>query len=212
MNASRIRSIYDARARRYDRTVGLAENLMLGDFRQRFGALMTGRTLEIGVGSGLNLPHYTPAVAACVGLDLSAGMLAVAQERAASLGLPIRLVQGDAERLPFADSAFDTVGVSLALCTVPDPARALREMSRVCRPDGRIVLLEHVLSPHLPVAALERLLTPLQVRTIGCHLDRETIETARREGLRVESEEARRLGVFRLAVARPIQGQTRGAE
>ena len=203
MQLSRIREVYDERARRYDATVGRAENLMLGDFRRQFGALMAGRALEVGVGSGLNLPYYTAAVRSCTGLDVSAGMLTVAGERAATLRLPMTLVQGDAQRLPFQDGAFDTVGVSLALCTVPDPERALRELSRVCAVEGSIVLLEHVLSPHWPVAVLERAMTPLQARAIGCHLDRETIDLARRVGLRIESEQARRLGVFRLAVARP---------
>jgi ubiquinone/menaquinone biosynthesis C-methylase UbiE len=208
MNVSRIREVYDERARRYDATVGRAENLMLGDFRRRFGAMMTGDTLEIGVGSGLNLPYY-PAPAAIhthTAMDLSTGMMDVARERAAVSGLPVRFVHGDAQRLPFRDHTFDTVGVSLVLCTVPDPARALREMRRVCKPEGKIVLLEHVLSHHWPVALIERVMTPLQARAIGCHLDRETIETARRAGLRIESEQVRRLGIFRLAVARPGPG------
>lgn len=203
MNIKGIRRTYDDRARRYDATVGRAENLMLGDFRRQFGALMVGETLEIGVGSGLNLPWYTASVRWCAGLDLSTGMMDVARERAARLGLPMRFVQGDAQQLPFPDGAFDTVGVSLALCTVPNPEQALREMARVCRPAGRIVLLEHVLSPYWPVSLLERAMTPLQSRAIGCHFDRETIETARRAGLQIESEQTRRLGVFRLAVARP---------
>ena len=203
MNADRIQTVYNERADRYDATVGRAENLMLGDFRQQFGALLSGRSLEIGVGSGLNLPYYTDAVTHAVGADLSTGMMDIAHERGRTLGQPIALVQADAERLPFPDAAFDTVAVSLVLCTIPDPERALREMMRVCVSDGRIVLLEHVLSPHALVALLERLLTPLQSRAIGCHFDRKTIDTARRVGMDVESEQSRRLGIFRLVVARP---------
>lgn len=200
---NRIRAIYDQKAPTYDRTVGRGEKLMLGDFRERYGAELRGRTLEIAIGSGLNLPYYSAAVTRAVGIDLSAGMLAQARRRAAELGRAVDLAQMDAQRLAFPDDTFDTVAVSLALCTIPDPAAALREMARVCRPEGRIVLLEHVLSPVWPVAALERLLSPLQEHAIACHLDRSTIALAEELGFRIESERRRLAGVFRLAVARP---------
>ena len=203
MHRDRIRAVYDELAATYDRSVGLGDKLMLGDLRRRFGEQLRGRTLEIAIGSGLNLPFYTDAVTHAVGVDLSAGMLAQARSRAAALGMTIDLLQMDAQRLAFADGSFDTVAVSLALCTVPDPAAALWEMARICRPDGRIVLLEHVLSPVRPVAALERLLSPRQVRTIGCHFDRRTIDLARELGFRIEAEQQRLAGVFRLAVGRP---------
>ena len=207
MDLDRIRRTYDRRADAYDRSAGRVEGLLVGDFRRGFAAALHGRSLEVAVGSGLNLPHYPATVTDAVGLDLSREMLRRAGQRARALGRPVALVQGDAERLPFPDAAFDSVGVSLALCTVPDPAAALREVARVCRPEGTVVLLEHVLSPSRPVAALERLLTPLQARAIGCHLDRETIDLARRLGFRVEREAARRFGVFRLVVARPPAGR-----
>jgi ubiquinone/menaquinone biosynthesis C-methylase UbiE len=109
----------------------------------------------------------------------------------------------DAQQLGFRDDSFDTVAISLALCTVPDPVAALREAARVCRPDGRIVLLEHVRSPVWPIALLQRLWAPIQERTLGCDLLRTTIDTARGLGFMVESERERLFGVFRLAIARP---------
>ena len=205
MNTSRdrIQRIYDRLAPDYDRIVGRGERLLLGDFRQAFGAALRGDTLEIAIGSGLNLPYYTPAVRRAVGIDVSFGMLHQARERAAALGLPIVLIQMDAQQLGFRDGSFDTVAISLALCTVPDPAAALREAARVCRPEGRIVLLEHVRSPVWPVALLQRLWTPIQERTLGCHLLRTTIDTARELGFTIESERDRLFGIFRLAIARP---------
>jgi ubiquinone/menaquinone biosynthesis C-methylase UbiE len=199
----RIRRIYDDRAATYDRSVGRAERIMLGPLRREFGALLRGETLEVGVGSGLNLPYYGGVVTRAVGVDLSTEMLALARRRAREAGLAIELVQADAEELPFPDASFDTVAISLALCTIPNPERALRELARVCRSDGRIVMLEHVLSPVRLVAMAERLLSPLQERAMGCHLDRETIDVARGLGFEVLEEQRRLFGVFRLVVARP---------
>jgi ubiquinone/menaquinone biosynthesis C-methylase UbiE len=203
MNRSQIRTTYDNRAATYDKTVGFTERLALGDLRQEFGAALRGETIEVAVGSGLNLPHYTPAVTRAVGVDLSGGMLAEARKKARGLGLPMRFAQMDAQNLAFPDGSFDTVAISLSLCTIPDPVAALRELARVCRPEGRIVLLEHVLSPSRPVAFLERLWSPVNERAIGCSLTRRTIETARGLGFAVEREQSRFFGVFRLAVARP---------
>ena len=203
MSGDPIRAIYDRRAASYDRTVGLGERWLLGNLRHAFGAELRGETLEVAIGTGLNLPYYTAAVTGAVGIDLSPQMLARAAERAHDLGVALSLVSGDAQRLPFADATFDTVAISLALCTVPEPEVALRELARVCRPNGRVVLLEHVRSPVAVVYAAERLLSPLQERLIGCHLTRETIQTARRLGFTIESEERRLWSVFRLVVARP---------
>lgn len=203
MNRERLRAVYDERAATYDRTVGAAERLLLGDLRRAFGAELRGETLEVGVGSGLNLPFYAPGVTRAVGVDLSGEMLGWAKRRAAELGRPVTLVQADAEALPFAAASFDTVAVSLALCTMPDPEAALRELARVCRLAGRVVLLEHVRSPVLPVDFVQRLLSPLQERIIGCHLARETVRTAREAGFTIESERERLFGVVRLVVARP---------
>lgn len=203
MELRRIRHIYDSRARSYDRTVGAAEHLLLGEFRRTFAADLRGDVLEVAVGSGLNLPYYPQAVTSIVGVDLSRGMLAQAHARASDLGRRVVLAQMEASRLAFPDASFDTVAISLALCTVPDPVATLREVARVCRPAGRVVLLEHVRSPLWPVAALQRLLTPLQQRALGCHLTRETVETVRDAGFAIEAEHRRVFGVVRLVVARP---------
>ncbi len=203
MKRDRLRAVYDRHAATYDRSVGRTERLLLGDLRRAFGAELRGETLEIAVGSGLNLPFYAPSVTRAVGVDLSAGMLAEARRRAAELGRPVALVQADAEVLPFVDGSFDTVAVSLVLCTVPRPDVALREIARVCRPTGRVVLLEHVRSPVAPVDAAQRLLSPLQERFIGCHLTRETVQLLKQEGFTIQSERTRLFKVFRLVVARP---------
>ena len=199
----RIRRLYDDRAATYDRSVGIGERILLGPFRQAFGALLRGETIEVGVGTGLNIPHYSADVTRAVGVDLSQEMLRHARERASHLGIPFALVQADAEALPFPDANFDTVAISLALCTIPDPVKALLELSRVCRPEARIVMLEHVRSTARPLAALQRALSPLNERAIGCHLDRATIDLARSLGFSIDETWTRLFGSVRLVVARP---------
>jgi ubiquinone/menaquinone biosynthesis C-methylase UbiE len=203
MDNRQIREAYDQRAPTYDAAEVRSEKKILGNFRARFGALLQGETLEVAIGSGLNLPYYSDQVTRAVGVDLSEGMLAIAATRAREVHRAIDLAVMDAQHLAFPDHVFDTVAISLALCTVPDPVAALQEMSRVCRPDGRIVLLEHVKSPNWAVAMLQRIVSPLQEWRLGCHLARETIDNARQCGLNIEREDRRLLGIFRLVVARP---------
>jgi ubiquinone/menaquinone biosynthesis C-methylase UbiE len=199
----RIRRIYDERAATYDRSVGVVERLLLGRFRHAYGALLRGETIEVGIGSGLNIPFYSPAVTRAVGIDLSRQMLRHARERASHLGIPFALVQADAEALPFPDAAFDTVAISLALCTIPDPVKALRELARICRPGGRIVMLEHVRSTARPLAALQSMLFPLNERAIGCHLDRDTVALAQSLGFSIDETRTRLFNSVQLVVARP---------
>jgi ubiquinone/menaquinone biosynthesis C-methylase UbiE len=206
----RVAAIYDRLAPDYDRMEGAVERTLMGrSMRAALGAELRGSVLEVAIGSGRNLPFYSEAVTSVVGVDLSAGMLAEARRAGVEAGRPVTLARMDAEGLAFPAATFDTVVTSLSLCTVADPARALREMARVCKPDGRIVLLEHVRSPVPPLAWLQRLLAPLQVRAMGCHLDRETIALVRDLGFTVLSERRRFFGVFRLVVARPPRSAPR---
>jgi ubiquinone/menaquinone biosynthesis C-methylase UbiE len=199
----RIRRVYDDRAATYDRSLGIGERIMLGRFRQGYGALLRGETIEVGIGSGLNIPFYSAEVTRAAGVDLSREMLRYARERASQLGIPFELVQADAEALPFPDASFDTVAISLALCTIPDPVKALLELARVCRPDGRIVMLEHVRSTSRPLAAVQRALSPLNERAIGCHLDRATFDLARSLGFSIDETRSRLFNSVQLVVARP---------
>src|SRR5215218_6807325 len=199
----RIRRLYDDRAATYDRSLGIGERILLGRFRQAYGALLRGETIEVGIGSGLNIPFYSPAVTQAVGVDLSREMLRYAHERAAHLSIPFALVQADAEALPFPDAVFDTAATSLALCTIPNPGKALLELGRVCRPGGRLVMLEHVRSTARPLAALQRALSPMNERAIGCHLDRDTFGLTRSLGFSIDETQSRLFNSVQLVVARP---------
>ena len=174
----RIRDVYRKAAPRYDRLCGVASRLMRFDEGRTWacgGA--EGEVLEIGIGTGLNLPFY-PAGANVTGIDLTAEMLAVARRRAAELGRVVGLHEGDATALPFADGSFDRVVCTLTLCTAPDPVAVVREAWRVCR--GELRTFDHGAARSRGVQLAQRMLEPLTLRLDADHLmlDPETVFTA----------------------------------
>jgi ubiquinone/menaquinone biosynthesis C-methylase UbiE len=147
-----------------------------------------GRTLEVGIGTGLNLPHY-PSGLDVVGLDPDGRMLDGARRRAADLGHPVTLVEGDAMVLPFPDAAFDSVVCTFVLCGVPDDRAALGEMVRVLKPSGSLLLADHVVAASWPVRWLERLVELVTVPTHGEHFTRRPLLHARAMELEIVETE-----------------------
>jgi len=132
-----------------------------------------GRVLEIGVGSGLNLPFYGAGVDSLVGIDPSPRLLAMARRAANGSAIRAELLLGSAMALPLPAASVDTVVMTWTLCSIPDPAQALSEMRRVLRPGGALLFVEHGLSPEPGVARWQQALTPIWRRLAGgCHLDR----------------------------------------
>jgi ubiquinone/menaquinone biosynthesis C-methylase UbiE len=200
-DTERVRHIYDDAAGRYDRSMGLAEALFFGRGRAWVCSRARGDVLEVAVGTGRNLPLYPPEVR-LTGIELSPAMLALAQARARTLGHTADLRAGDAQALDFPDNSFDTVVFTVALCTIPDDRRAVAEAIRVLRPGGRLLWLEHVRSPVLPVRALQRVLEPFCVRTQADHLLREPLDHLSGTSMEVERVERSRLGVVERLCAR----------
>jgi ubiquinone/menaquinone biosynthesis C-methylase UbiE len=196
----KIRRIYDTDPGAYDRAMSSGISSRLLDTRRRkVGEIVRGRVLDVGFGTGISLKHY-PADVEVVGIDLSPGMLAVAKSAAA--GRRAELLVMDAERLGFPDRSFDSVAFNLCLCTIPDPARAIREGVRVVRPGAPMVFLEHVRSHLLPVALIEEALNPILVAWQADHLNRRTVDLVRQAGVEVVSVDRWLLGIFNLIVGR----------
>lgn len=142
--------------------------------RARVVSAARGLVLEIGVGSGLNLPFYMPGVERVVGLDPSARLLRMARRHGAPAGAPpFDLLRASAEAVPLRNASIVTIVMTWSLCSIPDASRALGEMRRVLRPDGALVFVEHGAAPDPGVAAWQDGLTPAWRRVAGgCHLNR----------------------------------------
>lgn len=194
---------FDQIAAPYDRGMALLERLWLRKMRRRLLPYAQGRVLEVGIGTGANLPHYPPS-AKITGIDESADMLQVAARRSAALDGRASLGQINAEHLAFASGTFDAVVGSLVFCSVVDPLRALVEIRRVLHnPGGRLLLLEHMRPRVRPLAWLIDLAdVPWYAFNGRCHLNRQTQRTIVSAGFEIERMEGRLGGFFRLIVAR----------
>jgi ubiquinone/menaquinone biosynthesis C-methylase UbiE len=180
--------------------------------RVRFVPLATGVVLEVGVGSGLNISLYGADVRKLYALDPSAELLRMARRRTQGARFPVEFVRERAEAIPLADATADTVVTTWTLCTVPDPVRALEEMRRVLRDDGRLIFVEHGRSPDPGVARWQDRLTPLWRRVAGgCHLNRSIDRLLTQGGFDVVSIERsyargpRVATYFYRGVARPVR-------
>jgi ubiquinone/menaquinone biosynthesis C-methylase UbiE len=139
--------------------------------------IFRGRVLEVAVGTGSNLAHY-PAGVDIIVVDLSPRMISKARQRGAQKAAVM-----DAQHLAFRDGSFDTVVSTLGTCTFPDPIEALREMRRVCRPSGHVLLLEHGRSSRSAIAAWQDRHAAQWAAHLGCWWNREPLESVRKAGL-----------------------------
>jgi ubiquinone/menaquinone biosynthesis C-methylase UbiE len=153
--------------------------------RKRTLARASGRILEIGFGTGRNLPHYPPGVSRIEAIDPDTDL-----DRFSGPRIAVDFHHLNAEHLPFESEHFDTVVCTLTLCSIPDVVHALGEIRRVLKPGGRFLFLEHGLSPDVRVARWQRRLDPIQQRIAGgCHLSRDTVALVNQSGLQLLDSE-----------------------
>lgn len=192
--------IYDRVAPVYDLYSGPMEWLGGARRRRRLYEQASGDVLEVGVGTGLNLEHY-PAEVHVTATDVSQRMLERARARAAVAPAEVDLEVADVEDLPYADDSFDTAAATCVFCSVADPVQGLQELARVTRPDGRVLLLEHVRPRNRVLGFLADLISPLTRRLFGPYVNRRTERNIAAAGLDIV--EVRREGVWREIQARP---------
>lgn len=171
-----------------DKACGLP---MIQRMREKVVPLAHGHVLEIGIGTGLNLPHYDPKkVTRITGLDPATEMQPRARQRTAAAGIPVDLIGLSAEAIPLPSAHFDSAVVTYALCTIPDAVAALEEVRRVLKPGAPLLFCEHGLSPEAGVARWQDRLQPLWGAVAGgCHLNRDTPALLRAAGFRLKELE-----------------------
>jgi len=185
----------------YDGLMSLQDRLGLRRWRRWLAGGAGGRVLEVGCGTGRNLPLYGSGAALVVGIDPAHAAVRTARRRAP--GVP--LVVARAEALPFRAGAFDTVVSGLVFCSVADPMRGLGEVRRVLAPGGSLRMIEHVRSRRPLVAKLQDLVQPVWTRVQGgCHPNRDTERSVEAAGFSIEAEGRRERGVMRRFTARAL--------
>ncbi len=187
---AKAKRVWEEFAPRYDRVMGFAERRWFTGGRQWVCSRAVGDVLEVGIGTGANLPYYSYGLR-ITGIDLSPAMLSIAERHVRELGVDVVLQEGDAQALPLADASFDTVVCTFVLCGVPDNRAAVAEMHRVLRPGGRLLLLDHVGSTWWPLWVGQRLVELVSVRTACEHQTRRQLPLV--AGLGFELVESQRL-------------------
>lgn len=194
---------YDRLAAIYDVRTYIAEEYMFKKFRQLlWSRLKGGRILELGVGTGANMPYY-PNGCQVTAVDLSEQMLERAKRRAEKLGVAVELRLMDAQHLTFSDHSFDAAVTTCVFCSVPNPIAGLRELGRVVKPGGDIWLMEHMRVDRPVIGSLMDFMNPLVLRMIGANINRRTIENLKLAGLEIENIEDLVGTMFRLIHAHP---------
>ena len=199
------RAAWKKRSSNYDRSIGFFERRFFGsDHRMWACDRATGETLEVAIGTGLNIPLYGDDIR-LTGIDISPEMLEIAQARSAQATKAIELREGDAHDLPFDDASFDSVVCTYSLCNIPDPHQAVGEMKRVLKPGGRLILVDHVRSPMRVVFWIQKAIELFTKRAEGEHMTRRPLEQVTAHGFELVEKE--RLGkgamVERLSAVKP---------
>lgn len=192
--------------RRYNRTALFYDwmDFMISDrLRKKVIEMARGQVLEVGVGTGKNLPFY-PQGCTVTGIDFSPAMLERARRRAEKLGLTVNLLEMDAQHMEFADNTFDTVVATCVFCSVPDAVQGLREIKRVCKPDGQVVLLEHVRSENPVWGTIMDVLNPVSLHMVGSNINRRTVQNVSNAGLKLkEIQDMSASKIVKLIIAAP---------
>lgn len=194
----------DVIRKRYNRTstfYDCMDTMIKDEVRKKVLSHAHGRVLEAGVGTGKNLQFY-PDDCQVTGIDFSPGMLKKAMKRIE--GKPnIKLLEMDIQNLEFPDNSFDTVVATCVFCSVPDPVLGLKELRRVCKPEGKLIFLEHIRSEKKMIGAIMDVLNPLVVRLIGANINRRTLENMESAQLNLEQVATEGMEILKFIIASP---------
>ena len=183
-----IKKRYNRMARFFDLSEAVMERGKMGQWRKMVWQQAKGKVLEVGVGTGKNIEYYPESITV-IAIDFSEKMLEKAKAKAEQFHKIVDLRLMDAQKLEFPDETFDTVITTCVFCSDPDPVKGLKEIQRVLKKDGQIIMLEHVRSKMPFVGTIMDLLNPVVVRMVGANINRNTVENLRKAGLKIEVEQ-----------------------
>jgi ubiquinone/menaquinone biosynthesis C-methylase UbiE len=202
-DTERVKSKYERISRFYDFMESILERIAFARWRRKIFASLPGeKILEVGVGTGKNLDFY-PTGKKITAIDFSPGMLGKARNKAKGKGLSVDLVEMDVQDLRFGDQTFDTIIATFVFCSVPDPIKGLREIKRVCKKDGKIILLEHVRPGGTLGGKIFDLFNPITVKLMGVNINRNTVANMKKAGLKILKERNLFLDIVKIIVSRP---------
>ncbi|AIF70126.1 type 11 methyltransferase [Palaeococcus pacificus DY20341] len=203
---------YDRFSKIYDLFESPMEMRAFSKYRKKALSLAKGKVLEIGIGTGKNLPYY-PKDVEVVGIDFSKGMLEKAEKRRKELGLKnVKLLLMDAQNMEFEDNTFDTVVSTFVFCTVPDPIKGLKEAYRVLKPGGKAIFLEHMKSESRLLNIPLYIMDPIMRTLVGTSMLRETQKNIEKAGFRIEKVENLFFDIVRLIIATKPSGDCDDSE
>ncbi|GGC82811.1 SAM-dependent methyltransferase [Thalassobacillus devorans] len=191
--------------RRYNRISGvfdLMDRMIREKWRKELLEHASGKVLEVGVGTGVNLKYY-PGHVEVTGIDFSPMMLKKAREKADNLPLSFELMEMDAQQMNLADNTFDTVVSTCVFCSVPDPIQGLKEIRRVTKPKGKIIMLEHMRSDNEIIGKAMDVLNPIGLHIVGANINRKTMDNIKQAGLKVVKEDYLMASIMRRLILSP---------
>jgi len=191
--------------KRYDRISSLfdvMDHMIRSSWRKSLLENLYGNVLEVGVGTGSNLPYY-PENVHVTGIDFSPKMLAKAYKKIGESKAKVVLKEMDAQQMDFPDNTFDFVVSTCVFCSVPDPVKGLKEIRRVVKPEGKILMLEHMRSENSVAGILLDLVNPLTVRIMGANVNRNTIKNIEKAGLKIKNQSFLMTSIMRKLVILP---------
>jgi ubiquinone/menaquinone biosynthesis C-methylase UbiE len=202
-NTGKVRKRYDRFSPYYDLLESFLEKVAFSEWRKRAFEYLKGENiLEVGVGTGKNFDFY-PFGKRITAIDFSSGMLNKARKKAEKKGTEVDLKDMDVQDLEFEDQSFDVVLATFVFCSVPNPIQGLKEIKRVCKKKGKVILLEHVRPSGKLLGKLFDTLNPFIVRLMGVNINRETIANIKRAGLKIEEERNLFNNIVKMVVASP---------
>ncbi len=180
-DTEKIKKRYNRVSKVYDLLESPMEWMVFEDWRIEIAKELEGKVLEVGVGTGKNIPYY-PEDVDVTAIDFSDKMLAKARKKAEKVNKEVELFEMDAQNMSFADDTFDTVFTTCVFCSVPDPVKGLKEIKRVCKPGGKIIMIEHVRSDKKVIGPLMDILNPISVNFYGANINRRTVDNVKKAG------------------------------